>query len=450
MPDDLWISGSGVSAVATDELLAAAQQLGRIAGEASGTNSTLAGLSFPGGSAPAALAGAAIENAMIHIREGEARTRALEVSLGAAAEGYGFAERLGEQLATGIIGTLAGTLGFPGLLALAVPLVTAQLLQGRGAAGVSGVLGTTGAVSLLRATTTSLDDALLGSLGVPLPIARALGDEGLDVVGFGGAATATIAAGSAIGLFRETPVALVSTTAPRSVSAATGFAERMDRIPEGSLGQVTIEKFETPGQPDRFAVYIGGTASFDPVATDEPWDLTSNLVNAAGQGSGSYDAVVDAMRLAGVTSESEVQFTGYSQGAGTAAQLVASGDYVVSDLVTFGGPTGQVDLPPEVPTVIVEHSDDLVPALGGEQQNTHALIVERDVFGGVDMPSDEVVPAHRRENYLATAHLMDAAHSEQVTAAARHLDGFGAGSVVTSTTYRFERTSDGPSSAGEG
>jgi len=159
-----------------------------------------------------------------------------------------------------------------------------------------------------------------------------------------------------------------------------------------------------------------------------------------GTGSGSYDSVALAMHEAGITADSPVQFTGYSQGGGTAAQLVASGNYNTQGLVTFGGPTGQIDLPEAVPTVIVEHRDDIVPALGGTQQNVHAVIVERDVYGGHDIPQEPVFPAHRRGPYEETAVLMDAAHDERLTETVERLNSFApVGATVTSTAYRFER-----------
>lgn len=99
-----------------------------------------------------------------------------------------------------------------------------------------------------------------------------------------------------------------------------------------------------------------------------------------------------------------MQFAGYSQGGGVAARLAASGDYNTQGLVTFAGPTGQVPLPDTFPAVLVEHSDDLVPALGGPQDNAGAVLVRRDVFGGDDLP-EMLVPAHHLEYYLQTARI---------------------------------------------
>jgi len=292
------------------------------------------------------------------------------------------------------------------------------------------------------------DDAILGAAGIPSPVAQALGDDGLGVTGLPFAAATTMVAGSFFGLFRPGAVALVDSKTAPATAAPTGFAQRLDRIPDPAKqagAQVTIERYEIPGQEDHFEVYIAGTVSFDPVAGIEPWDLTSNIANAVGAGSGSYDSVVLAMVDAGIDESSPVVFTGYSQGGATAAQLAASGDYNTVGLVSFGGPTGQIALPTDIATVLVEHRDDVVPALGGNQENLHAVIVERDVFGGEGIPSDVLIPAHQRDHYRETAVLLDAARSQQVTAAAARLDNFAASATtVTSTVYRFERAPSPP------
>jgi hypothetical protein len=305
------------------------------------------------------------------------------------------------------------------------------------------VISNPAAVALVRGVSMGLDDAAMAAAGVPYPVARLLGDGGLGITGLAFASTALMAAGSTVGLFTETPVRAIDAQSRQVSGAPTGFADRLDRVPypdSDHPAQVVVEKYSSPGEPDRFEVYIGGTATFSPQATTEPWDMTSNLANAAGYGGGSYDSVVEAMRLAGVDDSSPVQLTGYSQGGGTAARLAASGDFNVVGLATFGAPTGQIHIPAAIPTVIVEHTDDIVPAFGGVQVNQQALIVERDVFAGREVPTDYAVPAHHIEYYEATARLMDAAASDQVTDAAARLAAFGAGATtVTSTAYTFER-----------
>ena len=276
---------------------------------------------------------------------------------------------------------------------------------------------------------------------MPAPIATALG--ALGVAGVGMSAGATMRAGSLVGAFTETPVHVASTRTSSGVAAPVGYEERLGRVPAAeNVGdpQVTIERYEMPDGEKRFEVYVAGTVTFDPVPGTEPWDMTSNMANARGEGSGSYESVRQAMELAGVTPDSPVQFTGYSQGGGVVARLAASGDYSTAGLLSFGGPTGQVPIPESINAVIVEHRDDLVPALGGTQANRDAVLVERDVFAGRQIPHDYAVPAHHREYYVETAQLMDDARSDQVTSAIRRLDSFAHGAVKSTTfTYTFER-----------
>jgi hypothetical protein len=452
--DELVISGSSSSAIATDELYASSQQLARLAAAASVLAMRLASidrivsmdwLAAAGAPADAARAEQDIDQAKIVLIEIETQARLLEFALNTAADGYGFVELMIGRFTRGLVGDAAGLFG--SLLPLAAPATA----MGAGVIALSGADERDASrfftnplnVAAVREATMAADDAILGAAGVPRPVARVLGDEGIGLTGVALGAGGLVAAGSVVGAFRETPV---RTTSVRSTTVATspeGFVERIDRIPDPPPTggpQVVIEKYEQPGQPDRFEVYIAGTVRFDSFETTEPWDMTSNVVNATGASSGSYDSVVHAMKLAGIDQSSPVQFTGYSQGGGTAALLAASGDYNTQGFVSFGGPTGQVELPPGIPTVIVEHSDDIVPALGGSQDNMHAVIVERNVYGGRHIPDDLVMPAHHLFNYRETAQLLDEAQSSQVTSAISDLDRFGAGTTkVTSTAYEFER-----------
>jgi hypothetical protein len=471
--DDLTISGGGSTAVATDELFASAQALGALAAEAAALRVHLATidrlvtpheLQMAEAPASAVRAELDIDQAAAVLVEVELGAKAVKWGLEIAADGYGFVELFADRLLGEFAGDFAGLAGrlLPGLLLSALPGAAAgaaTLFAGAALSpgGLDGFRQRLGAlarennelvtnpltVALVRHAAMSGDDALLGFLGVPMPIADLLDDGGLGVAGTAVASATAMKLGSAGGVFVETPVRLGDSRVTTVDSAPTGFAERLARVPdtdETNGAQVRIEKYSQPGQPDRFEVYVAGTVTFSPVATTEPWDMTSNMSNAIGGGGGSYDAVVQAMQLAGIDADSPVQLTGYSQGGATAALLAASGDYNVEGLATFGAPAGQIAVPASIPAVIVEHTDDIVPALGGTQVNQQAVIVERNVFAGREIPTEYAVPAHHYEYYAETAELMDQARSEQLTDAVARLDAFGQGAVsVTSTDYRFVR-----------
>ena len=455
--------------MATDELFSSAQQLHRLAIEASALRADLGAidalvsstwLSAAHGPASAARAESDLHQAVALMSEIETGARALEWALDTAANGYGYAERFAGSMGSQFAGALGGTFGS------LIPLMlgSAPTLGAMGAAGAAAAIGARptsaqsrllesaltrpATVAALRAGVMGADDAVQAAAGVPRPLANALGDSGLGVVSTASVASLLMGAGGAAGLFREGPVHLTSTQSRDVASSPQGFADRVARIPNPAQengAQIVVEKYSQPGEPDRFEVYIGGTVTFDPVAAAEPFDLTSNVANAAGKESGSYQSVVEAMRLAGVTDTTPVQFTGYSQGGATAALLAASGDYTIAGLTTFGAPAGDIIVPESVPTVIVEHTDDLVPALGGTQKNLDAVIVQRDVFSGRELPENELVPAHDLRYYAETARLMDAARSDQVVGAAQSLDTFARGAtVVTSTAFTFARGAAAP------
>jgi pimeloyl-ACP methyl ester carboxylesterase len=146
------------------------------------------------------------------------------------------------------------------------------------------------------------------------------------------------------------------------------------------------------------------------------------------------------MRQEGVTASSPVQFTGFSQGGLVAATLAASGDYNTRGLVTMGAPTAQVSFGSEYPAVLLEHTDDIVPALGGNRVDDDPVLVQREAFAGRETPPGVAVPSHDRDEYRRTAELADDARSAQLADAIAELDAFGRGAAtVTSTTYVAER-----------
>lgn len=469
MGDGITISGGGSTAVATDELFASAQQLHRLALEAASLRIELGGIDrlislwgLQRLKAPvsAARAESDIDQAKIVMAEVEAESRAIGWALSSAAEAYGFIERfiagVGFQLSSdgaAIAGTVlsASAAASPLVVGAARMMlrdaVSAHLFsQPAGPSGsheLNEIVTNPITAGAVRNASMSMDDGILAASGMPYPIAQLLGDNGLGLTGLGFSSAALMGAGASVGLFTETPVRATAEKSTTVDGPPTTFSERLGRVPDPEAdggAQVVVEKYTMPGQPDRFEVYVAGTVTFSPEATTEPWDMTSNMSNAAGDGGGSLAAVEDAMRKAGVQDSSQVQLTGYSQGGGTVARLAASGDFNVVGLTTFGGPTGQIPIPADIPTVIVEHTDDIVPALGGYQANQQALIVERDVFAGREIPDTYAVPAHHIEYYEETAALMDAASSDQVTSAASRLASFGAGATsVTSTAYTYER-----------
>lgn len=466
MSDGLDVSG-GTTTVSTDDLERSIEQLARLSIELGGLVARVAAIDTPTG------AGLNADQSRLDIDLARARlsaaldqVRGLHAVLAVAGRGYDLTERMVAEGARALGATSAELLGrlVPGI-AITAGLATATLgglwLGTMAGGGLGPTVGTLfpekgvprpnpaardldrlllnpNTVSAARSGIQNLGSVLVGASGAPLGSSLLAGRAPYQ-----NQASALVLLGRTVGLFDETPARLVSTSDWPTTSAPSSYLDRLERVPnfENGVGpQVAIERYSVHDGADRFIVYVGGTMDFNPEATDEPWDMTSNVMIAAGADSASVTSVKEAMAAAGVRADSPVQFTGYSQGGGVVAAVAASREYNVQGVLSFGGPTGQIAIPSDIPTVLVEHSDDLVPALGGEQDNSEAVLVRRDVFGGDDQPHDRFFQAHYLRYYLETARIMDDSDSGRVNDALGRLDDFTEGATLeSSTAYRFER-----------
>ncbi len=464
MADGLVVGGPAAVSVTTSELAEQSARFRMLAAELEDCRRRLVALDRVIGvgllgavDAPrsAMLAEAAIDSARTGLARSIDDCALLGAGLGNAADGYEladrFANRLGQELAAGL-GYLAGA-ALPHLLTLAMPALL--VLGGLGAAVYAGLtpegrarlgaslgdwfrrnnaaLNDPGFVGALRFSVMAADDAGAGFDRLPPVLVHALGDEGLGLVGLGTSAALIAAVAGAAGVAGESGIAVTPRSTTGGVEPASGIRDRAERIPE-QPEQIRIDRYSSPGVPDRFEVYIAGTAELAVSGDDEPWDMTSNLVAMGGGSAGSYRAVEEAMRLAGIDSGSAVTLTGYSQGGLIAAQLAASGDYAVEGLVTFGAPAGQVAVPHDIAYLAVEHADDLVPALGGTFASSDPVVVRRQLFDGPPPGGEYVLPAHRLSNYLETAGLVDGSDDPRIEAALRRIEHTAHG-TVTSTVY---------------
>lgn len=445
---DLLLSGPGTTQVATEQLLASADTLAALSrealllgGELSRIDNRLSGFSLALRGAPVAaeIAEQHLGQAIIVAGQIEVIARTLSVALRGAADTY----EVGESLISGWAGGLGA--GIAGGATLTTASIARRHPVGDPVSPVTDPrtwLMSPEGVAAVRRTVSGSDEALLAGLGIPPPVAQLLGDEGIGLVGLGTVATVVGSAGAALGLVRETPVTVSARRVGPGEAVPTGFAERLDRIPapDDDGGQIRVDVYEKPDGTRYAEVFVAGTQEFNPLATGEPFDMSSNLVNAAGDSSASVRAVEQALARAGVDESTPLIITAHSQGGATAARLAESGEYDVAGIVTFGAPTGQIPIPAEIPTVLVEHLDDPVPAFGGEQDNAHALRVERRAFETGQLPADGVLPTHELTAYRTTAESMDAAPSAALRDASARLDALTRGAVpVSSTVYEADR-----------
>lgn len=409
--------------------------------------------------APSSAADDELAAARHHAIEASEVSGALADRLTLAMQLYSFVEGSAEKLVehgaallayfagaafTGSVLTTFGPSAIP--IALAAPWVVRDAVDNEGVVGpeefgispqMNAALSDPTVIEALRLAVSSSDDAARGALGYPAMLEAALASVG--VTGVSSTAILLASYGSFAGLLTETPVT-VARTDTRPTATTTGFEERIAKIPQpGEAGapQIRIDTIETAGAAPRFEVYIGGTVDFSPLPGRDAFDLTSNVAGVAGLPAGSLRAVEQAMVDAGVTSMSEVTFTGHSQGGLVAALLASSGEYNTRGVVTIGAPAGNIVLPAGIPAVIVENVEDFVPALGGVQTNHDALVVRNNVFPDRTPLPAVSAPGHRIEAYLTTGAAMDAASSGRITEFGRELDEFSAGANSVTSTYYF-------------
>jgi hypothetical protein len=364
-----------------------------------------------------------------------------------AATAYGTADRVANSLVDWVGGLAGRAVGFfatralPALIAplassalpvivpalVAAGVVWAHPVSRRAVAALGADLGswigansryvaTPAAVGLVRAVVSASDDVVAGALRLP----RRAADARLV----------------------DTPVSVAPVGGARTITAPSTVADIAARIPANAPGQpqIRIEKYEGPEGDRAWAVYVGSTVEFGVGESEEPFDLESAIGTMAGEDGAAYRAVEQAMSDAGVAADEPVTLAGHSQGGLVAAALAGSGDYAVDSLVTFGAPSAQIPAPDGVPTVVVEHSDDLVPALAGQAPADDArTVVSRDTLSR-EQEGDSLLSAHSIEEYTRTADLMDRSDDQRLVEFRESLMRSAAsGASGVATEYRADR-----------
>jgi len=320
----------------------------------------------------------------------------------------------------------------------------------------SGLLTDAAFVASIRVVMSSLDDVAAGFAGVPFPVSGLLGEGGVGVFGVTSSAAGALAVARRFTLLQETPVMVNRQSAISWVSAPTSVEALAARIPPAGDGlpQVRIERYSDSGRA-LWAVYIAGTVDWNPVSTTEPWDLSSNVAAMANENAGSYEAVVQAMRAAGIAADDPVTLVGHSQGGLVAQRVAAEAEFHTDLVVTFGAPESPVRVPTGVTELAVEHTNDLVPALGGLVGLSGAVgrsggpgapgtagsrvYVRRTAFGDGEIPIDTPLPAHALSAYRATARAVDAAVDPALTAVGERLAAYRGIAPGTATLWRGMR-----------
>lgn len=234
-----------------------------------------------------------------------------------------------------------------------------ELAESHAAAALNrGILGTFPLQMTVREILDVATRALEGAIEVVLPpfMRRAAGGER---GGYEWAAIAlALVSGTRLSPVSVRPGAVTAATAPRSLE------ELVRRVPNGGDGspQMRIEHYAVDGGAE-YVVYLGGTRA-DPEGT-EPFDMGGNLGAVGGISTAALRASHLALERAEIPTGATVHFVGYSQGALLAARLSQSSRYTVGSTVLIGSPADAIVPRRNVPGVVLQHHDDLIPGLAG-------------------------------------------------------------------------------------
>lgn len=136
-------------------------------------------------------------------------------------------------------------------------------------------------------------------------------------------------------------------------------------------GQVRIEEITAADGTTRYIVYVPATTDWSPDPGENTTDMTTNVQAMAGNDTVMQEMVRQAIADANIASDAEVMLVGYSQGGITAGSLAADpaflADVNVTALVTVGAPISDFPVDEGIDVLSIEHEQDLVPDLDGNE-----------------------------------------------------------------------------------
>ncbi|MCW2843393.1 MAG: hypothetical protein JWN22_1309, partial [Nocardioides sp.] len=194
----------------------------------------------------------------------------------------------------------------------------------------------------------------------------------------------------------------------------------------------------------RHIVYLPGT---DDMAT-LPWtqdgdvrDMATNFALIHGQDTAYTQGILQAMHDAGIQPGDPVLLAGHSQGGMEAAAILSSNhDYNVTNVVTAGSPTAQVDgFPPGTHVISLENQGDVVPLLDGEENPDSP----QQVTVHFNDQGSSVGDSHGLDHYANGAAAVDASGDPSIQEQLANLQANGylgtGGQQVTSQVFQITR-----------
>lgn len=229
-----------------------------------------------------------------------------------------------------------------------------------------------------------------------------------------------------------------------------GEVAALSASPDSPLnGTIEVQTITGADGEVRHIVYLPGTDDL----TTLPWtqdgdvrDMGTNLQLIAGQPDTYQEGILQALQDAGVRPGEPVLVVGHSQGGMAAAALLAGAHgYDVTDVVTAGSPTAQVEGFPEGSHVTsLEQYGDVVPLLDGEP-NPDSVEQTTVLFDAG--PEGGVAPHHSYPVYIEGAAAADESTDPSLVEniESLHQQGFLGGpghDQVTVTSQVFQITRD--------
>src|SRR5690606_24551781 len=151
---------------------------------------------------------------------------------------------------------------------------------------------------------------------------------------------------------------------------------------------VLVERVDRARGTVAWIVSIPGTQEWGAGGSD-PSDLRSSLELMGGRPADSTEAVIDAMRRAGIGEDDPVVLVGHSQGGMVAMDIAAHAGFAVALTMTVGSPVGARTTKATTQTISFEHHTDAVPQFDGKDNP--------------DSPLHTTVKGHARESAQGSA-----------------------------------------------
>lgn len=270
-----------------------------------------------------------------------------------------------------------------------------------GALAVAGFT-TKPSVAGVQSIRTAADLAPAAFAKPPWPFGPALGHGPKDVSSLLGQIGTNLAVLGVWGISAG-KAKLISRAEATSATNLEGHLQKLKQSYFNPISSIHIESFPKKGIGRNLVVYIPGTQT-NTLGGENPFDMKSNLELVTGRGlAASETAVKAALAQMRAGPGDSVLFVGHSQGGLIASNIaLSSASYQTAGLISVGAPIAHQPL--HIPTIAIEHTNDLVPALTGK---TNPLL-ENWVTVQAEIKADSIIAAHTVSGYVETAKLADA------------------------------------------